>query len=93
MHQLNNVLGACQNHITDIYFIRICQPKNSDVHLGFASVNITFEGRLILMLTEKEFTNDCLSFPSVILSIFILIHLLKSSVLSALKTNYFNNIF
>ena len=37
--------------------IRICQPENSDVHLGEAAVNITFEGRLILMLTEKECTN------------------------------------
>ena len=24
--------------------IRICQPKNSDVHRGEAEVNITFEG-------------------------------------------------
>ena len=24
--------------------IRICQPKNSDVHQGEAEVNITFEG-------------------------------------------------
>ena len=31
--------------------IRICQPKNSDVHRGKAEVNITFEGWLILMLT------------------------------------------
>ena len=49
--------------------IRICQPENSDVHRGEAEVNITFEGWLILMLTEKECTNCfvtwlCLSFPS-----------------------------
>ena len=37
--------------------IRICQPENSDVHRGEAEVNITFEGWLILMLTEKECTN------------------------------------
>ena len=48
--------------------IRICQPENSDVHLGEAEVNITFEGWLILMLTEKEWTNcfviwHCLSCP------------------------------
>ena len=51
--------------------IRICQPENSDVHRGEAEVNITFEGWLILMLTEKECTNcfviwHCLSFPSFI---------------------------
>ena len=36
--------------------IRICQPENSYVHQGEAevTVNITFEGWLILMLTEKE---------------------------------------
>ena len=33
--------------------IRICQPGKSDVHRGEA-VNITFEGWLILMLTEKN---------------------------------------
>ena len=49
----------------------ICQPENSDVHRGEAEVNITFEGWLILMLTEKECTNcfviwHCLSFPSCI---------------------------
>ena len=34
--------------------IRICQPENSDVYRGEAEVNITFEGWLILMLTEKN---------------------------------------
>ena len=38
--------------------IRIYQPENSDVHQGEDEVNITFEGELILMLTEKECT-DC----------------------------------
>ena len=56
--------------------IRICQHENSDVYRGEAEVNITFEGWLILMLTEKECTNcfviwHCLSF------IFIFINLLK----------------
>ena len=37
--------------------IRICQPENSDAHQGEAEVNITFEGWLILMLTETECTN------------------------------------
>ena len=37
--------------------IRICQTENSDVHLGEAEVNINFEGRLFLMLTEKDCTN------------------------------------
>ena len=37
--------------------IRICQPENGDVHGGEAEVNITFEGLVILMLTEKECTN------------------------------------
>ena len=51
--------------------MRICQPENSDVHGGEAKGNITFEGSLILMLTEKECTNcfviwHCLSFPSFI---------------------------
>ena len=50
--------------------IRICQPGKSDVHRGEA-VNITFEGWLILMLTEKNapivfFIWHCLSFPSFI---------------------------
>ena len=35
-------------HMTWLTFfevnIRICQPKNSDVHRGEAEVNITFEG-------------------------------------------------
>ena len=34
--------------------IRICKPKISDFHRGEAEVNITFEGRLILMLTSKN---------------------------------------
>ena len=34
--------------------IRICQPKNTDVHLGEAQVNTTLEGWLILMFTEKN---------------------------------------
>ena len=34
--------------------IRICQSENSDVHRGEAEVNITFEGWLLLMLTEKN---------------------------------------
>ena len=34
--------------------IRICQPENSDTHLGEAKVNITFEGLLIQMLAEKN---------------------------------------
>ena len=71
--------------------IRICQPENSDVHRGEAEVNITFEGWLILMLTEKECTNcfviwHCLSF------IFIFINLLKSDVLrKIISTIYFPN--
>ena len=36
--------------------IRICQPENSDGLRGEAEMNITFEGLLILMLTEKECT-------------------------------------
>ena len=51
--------------------IRICQPENSDVLPGKAEVNITYEGGLILMLTEKECTYcfvicHCFSFPSFI---------------------------
>ena len=71
--------------------IRICQPKNSDVHRGEAEVNITFEGWLILMLTEKECTNcfviwHCLSF------IFIFINLLKTDVpRKIISTIYFPN--
>ena len=34
--------------------IRICQPENSDVHQGEAEVNITLEGWLILIITEKN---------------------------------------
>ena len=34
--------------------ISICQPENSDVHRGKVQVNITIEGWLILMLTEKN---------------------------------------
>ena len=37
--------------------IRICQPKNSDVHRGKAEVNITLKGWLILILTDIECTN------------------------------------
>ena len=36
------------------FTIRICQPENSDVHRGEAEVKITFDGGLILMLTEKN---------------------------------------
>ena len=65
--------------------LRICQPENGDVHRREAQVNITFEGWLILMLTEKEYTNcfviwHCLSFPSFIKSIFIFIKLNQMSL-------------
>ena len=40
--------------------IRICQPENTDVHWGKGEVNITFEGWLILMLTEKNAPIDLL---------------------------------
>ena len=78
--------------------ISICQPENSDVHRGFASVNITFEDCLILMLTEKECTNDllydtaCLSFPNFILGLFIFINLLKSDVPCAPKIRLFQQL-
>ena len=70
--------------------IRICQPQNNDVHLGEAEVNITFEGCIILMLTEKECTYSfviwhCLSFLSSIFRIFIFINLLKPDVPSVHK--------
>ena len=57
-------------HSFEVNF-RICQPENSDVHRSEGEVNITFEGRLILMLTEKECTScfviwPGLSFPSFI---------------------------
>ena len=74
--------------------IRIWQPENSDVHWGEAEVNITFEGRLILMLIEKEYTYcfaiwHFLYIPSFILSISIFINLLNLYVSSALKTHLF----
>ena len=47
--------------------IRICQPKKSD-----AEVNITFQGWLILMLTEEECTQVLLYDTVSLLSIFIL---------------------
>ena len=67
-----------QQYTNDAFFevnIRICQPKNSDVHRGKAKVNITFECRLILMLTKTECTNcfvlwNCLSFPFFTSSLF-----------------------
>ena len=37
--------------------IRVCLAENSNVNLDKASVNITFEGWLFLMLTKKECTN------------------------------------
>ena len=73
--------------------IRIRQPENSDVHPGESEVHITFEGWLILMLTEKECANSfviwhCLSF------IFILINLLKSDApRKIISTIYFPNFF
>ena len=60
---LTSCLIAIKNHVIIQLMhsfevdIRICQPKKSDVHRGEAEVNITFEGWLILMLTEKECTN------------------------------------
>ena len=75
--------------------IWICQPKNSDVHRVEGEVNITFEGWLILMITEKDA-------PIVLLydrlSSFVLfkvcsyfINLLKSDYSSALKIRLLSN--
>ena len=75
------MLNACQLQGSVHYVIQlmhsysvnigICQPENSHVHRGEAEKNITFEGWLILLSTEKECTYcfviwHCFSFPSFI---------------------------
>ena len=77
--------------------IRICQPENNDVHRGEAEVNSTFEGWLILMLTEEACTNcfviwHCLYFPRFISSLFILINYSSQMFRVHLK-RLFNNCF
>ena len=54
-------------------YIWISQHENSDVHQGEAEVNITFKGRLILVLTENNkaptvmlYDTACLAIPSFI---------------------------